>query len=91
MIIDSHAHYSHSLYDGDFSYLDWQQGEFCIRQGNRQLMLEEIITLLRQGVSVREASQRLCFSSPENFSRFFKSEFGCSPTEYVKRFRHLPL
>ena len=46
--IDSHAHYSHSMYDGDFSYLDWQQGDFCIRQGNRRMMLEE---MARRGIS----------------------------------------
>lgn len=64
MIIDSHAHYSHSLYDGDFSYLDWQQGEFCIRQGNRQLMLEEmarrgICCSIEAGVSLEKAEMQL--------------------------------
>lgn len=47
MIIDSHAHYTHKRYEGDFTYLDWQQGDFCIREGNRRGMLKE---MARRGI-----------------------------------------
>lgn len=64
MIIDSHTHYSHSLYDGDFTYLDWQQGQFVIREGNRNSMLEEmkrrgICACLEAGVSLDKAQPQL--------------------------------
>ena len=36
---------------------------------------------------IREISEKLDFSSPENLSRFFKKSFGYSPSEYKKRFK----
>ena len=61
------------------------------KQYAKQLMLEEITVLLRQGLSVSEISRRLDFSSPENLSRFFKAHFGCTPTDYVKKYKHSPV
>lgn len=40
MIIDSHAHYTHKLYDGEFEYLDYRSGEFSISRADRRGMLE---------------------------------------------------
>ena len=70
MIIDSHAHYSHSLYDGDFSYLDWQQGEFCIREGNRRLLLEEmarrgILWSIEAGTQLEKAEVQLTVATDQ--------------------------
>ena len=64
MIIDSHAHYSHNLYAGDFTYLDWQQDQFVIREGNRRSLLEEmkrrgICACLEAGVSLDKAALQL--------------------------------
>lgn len=61
------------------------------KQYAEQLVLREIVLLLQQGRSVREIAQALDFSSPENLSRFFKGCYGCSPTQYVKRFKHFPI
>lgn len=57
----------------------------------QQLVLQESVSLLHSGLSVAQISQRLDFSSPENFSRFFKSYYGCSPREYMKKFKHFPI
>ena len=40
MIIDSHAHYAHKLYTGEFSYLGTEDGGYCLRRGDRREMLE---------------------------------------------------
>ena len=40
MLIDSHAHYSHKLYAGEFDYLDHQGGGFCVSRADLGGMLE---------------------------------------------------
>ena len=35
MIIDSHTHYVHRLYEGEFPYLNWAEGEFFAESGDR--------------------------------------------------------
>lgn len=61
------------------------------KQYARQLILGEIVALLCKGASVSSVAEKLDFSSPENLSRFFKSCYGCSPTEYRKKFKHFPI
>ena len=51
-----------------------------------QLLLREITALLEGGGSVAKIAEQLHFSSPENLCRFFRAHYGCSPTEYKKRF-----
>lgn len=68
MIIDSHAHYSHSLYDGEFPYLDWQQGEFCVREGNRRLLLREmarrgILWSIEAGTTLEKTQEQLAVAA----------------------------
>ena len=65
--------------------------ELTPKQYAERLVLEEITLLLRQDISISEISRRLDFSSPENLSRFFKTHFGCSPTEYIKKYKHSPI
>lgn len=57
------------------------------KQYAQQLVLKETVLMLQKGFAVAEISNRLDFSSPENFSRFFKNCYGCAPKEYIKRFR----
>lgn len=57
------------------------------KQYAQQLMLKEISYQLYKGVSVADIAEKLEFSSPENLSRFFKSHYGSSPTDYRKRFK----
>lgn len=55
------------------------------KQYAQQLILKESAKLLSKGCSVAEIAERLNFSSPENFSRFFRSYYGYPPSEYKKR------
>lgn len=61
------------------------------KQYAKQLILKQSVVLLEKGLSVYETSERLDFSSPENFSRFFKGYYGYSPSQYVKKFKNFPL
>ena len=54
------------------------------KQYANQLALKYIVNLLQNNYSVNYISNMFNFSSPENFSRFFKNNYGCSPTEYAK-------
>ena len=56
------------------------------KQYATQLVLQKAVFLLNENLSINEISQELCFSSPENFSRFFKNFYGCAPSEYRKRY-----
>ena len=47
------------------------------------IRLNEAKRLLAQGLSVREVSDRLEFSSPNYFSVFFKQQVGVSPSRYT--------
>ena len=58
------------------------------KQYAKQLVLREAVILLEKGLSVCEASEKLEFSSPENFSRFFKGYYGYSPSQYIKKFKN---
>lgn len=89
MIIDSHAHYSHSLYEGDFTYLDWQQGEYCIREGNRQLLLEEmarrgILWSLEAGTELEKTEAQLAVAAAHR--PYLRPSVGIHP----KHCAHLP-
>ena len=57
------------------------------KQYATQLLLQKSVLLLHENLSINEIAQELCFSSPENFSRFFKNSYGCAPSEYRKRYR----
>ena len=61
------------------------------KQYAKQLLLKEAVVLLGKGLSVCETAERLEFSSPENFSRFFKGYYGYSPSQYIKKFKNFPI
>ena len=89
MIIDSHAHYSHSLYEGEFTYLDWQQGQYCVREGNRRLLLEEmtrrgICFSIEAGTELEKAEAQLAVAAA--FSPYLRPTLGIHP----KHCAHLP-
>jgi signal transduction histidine kinase/ligand-binding sensor domain-containing protein/DNA-binding response OmpR family regulator len=51
----------------------------------RSLRLQRAADLLKQNAgSISEICYQLDFSDPAYFSRAFKKQFGCSPSEYVK-------
>ena len=61
------------------------------KQYAKQLILKEAVLLLSKGLSVCETSEKLGFSSPENFSRFYKGYYGYSPSQYIKKFKNFPI
>ena len=85
--LSEHFNYSNSYLVKTF------KGEYNLtpKQYAEQLVSKEIILLLQQGHSIKEITQALDFSSPENLSRFFKSCYGCSPTQYIKKFKSFPI
>ena len=42
MIIESHAHYSHKLYNGEFPYVCYKDGSFDVSVGDFSLFIEEL-------------------------------------------------
>ncbi|MBQ7012046.1 MAG: TatD family hydrolase [Clostridia bacterium] len=42
MIIDSHAHYAHEMYEGEFSFIDCGEGEYCISHSDIRGMLDRM-------------------------------------------------
>lgn len=61
------------------------------KQYAKQLILKEAVLSLSKGLSVHQTAEQLEFSSPENFSRFFKGYYGYSPSQYRKQFPDFPL
>ncbi len=49
MIIDSHTHYSHPMYTGEFPYVDDRDGQIALARGDREEMLD---MLSRRGISL---------------------------------------
>ena len=47
--------------------------------------LEQAATLLRQGIRITEAAERVGFTSSSYFARCFKSRFGVLPKDYVSQ------
>ena len=50
-----------------------------------KLLMQHILNLLREGVPINQISSSLDFSSPENFSKFFKKNYGCPPSTFSQR------
>ena len=50
-----------------------------------KLLLQHILALLREGRLINDIATSLDFSSPENFSKFFKKNFGVPPSEMQRR------
>lgn len=49
-----------------------------------QKRLETSILLLKEGLSIEQISEKYHYSSPSNFSVFFKKKYGLSPKNYIK-------
>ena len=48
-----------------------------------KLLLQHILALLKDGLPINRIANSLDFSSPENFSKFFKKNYGCSPSKFI--------
>ena len=82
-ILSKHFNYSASYITKVFR----DEYNLTPKQYATQLVLQESVFLLHENLSINEIAQELCFSSPENFSRFFKNYYGCAPSEYRKRYK----
>ena len=51
----------------------------------RRMKMDRAISMLRQGLSVKEISQRLGYSDSNYFSTVFKRVIGVSPTNYLSK------
>lgn len=47
-----------------------------------KLLMQHILNLLKEGIPINQISSSLDFSSPENFSKFFKKNYGCPPSMF---------
>lgn len=82
MIIDSHAHYCHKLYTGEFSYLDWDGEAFFLARGNRQQLLsvmqeKGIALCIEPGTSLEKAADQLAMQA--EFAPYFQVALGVHP------------
>lgn len=55
------------------------------KQYCNDLVLKYIVNQLHNGLSSSEIAVSLDFSTPASFSRFFKKNFGCSPSVFMKK------
>jgi AraC-like DNA-binding protein len=55
------------------------------KQYCNDLILKYIVNQLYNGVSSTEIANSLNFSTPASFSRFFKKNFGCPPSAFLKK------
>ena len=49
----------------------------------RRRRMARACELLREGFNVSETAYRTGYSDPNYFTKVFKKEFGCTPTEYI--------
>ncbi|MBP3483039.1 MAG: substrate-binding domain-containing protein [Alistipes sp.] len=47
--------------------------------------LKKAVQMLKNGTTVSEAAYASGFASPTYFTKCFKKEFGCTPTEFIRR------
>ncbi len=89
MIIESHIHLSHHLYDGEFPYIgrDQQSGELVIKQGTREAVIEDmrkqdIAFCLEPGIDLESNGKlmQLC----EKYPDFIYPAVGVHPTRIQK-------
>lgn len=83
MIIDSHAHYAHNSYSGEFSWLSLNDGEYALSRGNREEMLKElndagIRCFIEPGIRLESNPEILAFCRAHP-DRFFPA-VGVHPT-----------
>ena len=57
-----------------------------LNQELRQLRIEEAQSALEIGWKVSQVSERLGYSDPTHFARFFRSQAGLSPRDYQKQY-----
>ena len=83
MIVDSHIHLSHFLYNGEFPYLSFEDGSYVIRRGTREQLIESFRSA---GIefcvdpAIDIASNGSILALAEDFPGFLFSAVGVHPT-----------
>lgn len=67
MIIDSHAHYAHRRFVGEFPYLDMTEGDFCLCRGElpqlvAQMQQRGIALSIEAGIGLEEVPDQLALA-----------------------------
>ena len=83
MIIDTHIHLSHYLYNNEFPFLSLEEGEFSIQRGTREELIQQlrssaISACIEPGIDL-ESNQRI-LSLAEQYSDFLFPAVGVHPT-----------
>lgn len=87
MIIDSHAHYSHKRYEGEFPYLDCREEGFCLSRGNLSQLLEAMagsgITLcIEPSTGLDKIGEQLALA--EKYGPRFRLALGVHPKKCLQ-------
>lgn len=90
MIIDSHAHYAHVRFDGEFPYLRPQDGEYTVCRDNREDLLAElkscgIIGAIEPSIGFDNIEKQLSLVSDHR--DFMWVALGVHPTRCFKTLR----
>lgn len=83
MMIDTHIHLSHFLYQGDFPYLSLEDGRFAVRRGTREQLIQALQAAglafcLVPAIDIE--SNRANLSLAERFPGFLFTAVGVHPT-----------
>ena len=82
-MVDSHIHLSHFLYNGEFPYLSFEGGDYVIRRGTREQLIESFKSM---GINfcvdpaIDITSNYNILSLTERFPGFLFSAVGVHPT-----------
>ncbi len=86
MIIDSHAHYAHTRFDGEFPYLCEQDGNYTLQRANREALFAQmygrgIVGTVEAAIGVDQMETQLLLSS-DTPVRIWKT-VGVHPTRCI--------
>ena len=85
MIVDSHAHYAHASFSGNFRYLSWE-GNWTLKEGTLEELLSEMadrgITMsVEPGISL-DFNEQILETAKRYPGRIFPA-VGCHPTRCI--------
>ena len=87
MIIDSHAHYSHKLYQGEYPFACYEDGSFDAQMGNISSMIDimqqkHIVTCIEAATSFDKIEDQLALIS--KYPDYFRLALGVHPDKCTK-------
>ena len=87
MMIDSHAHYTHGVYQNLFRYLTWSEDGYALKEGNRAQLFQELLEAgipytIEVGVSLQSCQDVLQLAG--EFPKRVFPAIGCHPTRTIR-------